>query len=92
MTGETVRAHVWVRGRVQGVWFRDSCATEAAICGVAGWVRNLRDGQVEAVFEGHAAAVERVVTWCRQGPPRAIVTDIEQRPESPEGLRGFTVR
>ncbi len=92
MSAERVRAHVWVSGRVQGVWFRDSCATEAAIHGVAGWVRNLSDGRVEAVFEGNDAAVERAVVWCRQGPARAIVTDLERRPESPEGLRGFRVR
>ena len=89
----TVRAHVWVAGRVQGVWFRQSCADEARALGVAGWVRNLGDGRVEAVFEGPVAAVERMVSWCRQGPPRAVVTDVTiDRDEKPESLAGFGVR
>lgn len=81
-----------VQGRVQGVWFRDSCQTEARIHGVSGWVRNLSDGRVEAVFEGSAPAVERMVAWCATGPPRAIVADLDRRAETPEGLAGFTVR
>lgn len=90
--GDLLRVHVWVRGRVQGVWFRDTCRTEARIAGVSGWVRNCADGCVEAVFEGVPAAVERMVDWCATGPPRAIVTTIERRAETPEHLRGFRVR
>lgn len=85
------RAHVWVAGRVQGVWFRQSCADEARAAGVTGWVRNLGDGRVEAVFEGPDAAVDRLVSWCRTGPPRADVADVEIRREVPEGLAGFGV-
>jgi acylphosphatase len=77
---------------VQGVWFRDSCATEAAVNGVAGWVRNLADGRVEAVFEGGPDAVDRMVAWCHDGPPRAAVTGVEQRDEPVEGLAGFRIR
>ena len=80
-------------GRVQGVWFRQSCAEEARASGVAGWVRNLGDGRVEAVFEGPATAVDRMVSWCRQGPPRAVVEGVSVDPrEEPEGLVGFAVR
>lgn len=87
-----VRRHVLVAGRVQGVFFRDSCRTEAVRAGVSGWVRNRADGQVEAVFEGELEAVERLVAWCRQGPPRARVNGVEVRNEEPSGERGFAVR
>ncbi|HSS10518.1 MAG TPA: acylphosphatase [Acidimicrobiales bacterium] len=72
-----IRRHVYVSGRVQGVFFRDTCGRQAHQEGVTGWVRNRRDGQVEAVFEGEADAVERIVEWCRHGPSRAIVTSIK---------------
>ena len=72
-----IRAHVFVEGRVQGVCFRAETCEAARRCGVTGWVRNLRDGRVEAVFEGPEDAVERAVAWCRTGPPHAIVTRIE---------------
>jgi acylphosphatase len=72
-----IRRHVYVRGRVQGVFFRDTCARKALQEGVTGWVRNRRDGQVEAVFEGEADAVDRMVEWCRHGPSRAIVTGVQ---------------
>lgn len=85
------RAHVWVTGRVQGVWFRQSCAEVARAAGVCGWVRNLGDGRVEAVFEGAAAPVERMVAWCRVGPPRASVVDVEVVREAPSGLDRFSV-
>ena len=77
---------------VQGVFFRDTCRREAEAAGIAGWVRNAPDGRVEAVFEGNEAAVDRLVDWCRQGPPRARVSGIEVRVEEPAGERGFTVR
>ncbi|KRC67095.1 acylphosphatase [Aeromicrobium sp. Root236] len=81
-----------VRGTVQGVFFRASCQQEAARHGVAGWVSNRPDGAVEAVFEGEDAAVEALVAWCRQGPPRAAVDAVEVAEEELEGLRGFGVR
>jgi acylphosphatase len=60
--------------------------------GVAGWVRNRVDGRVEAVFEGDATAVNRLVVWCRSGPPRAVVTDVEVVDESATGDESFFVR
>jgi acylphosphatase len=91
--GERVmRRRVVVNGRVQGVFFRDSCQREAARAGVAGWVRNRNDGAVEAVFEGEDDAVEAMVAWCRRGPSRARVDRVDVVEESPEGLRGFRVQ
>ena len=87
-----IRRRVVVYGRVQGVFFRDSTRDEAEGAGVAGWVRNRDDGSVEAVFEGSADAVERLVEWCRSGPRRADVDDVDESDEEPEGLSGFEVR
>jgi acylphosphatase len=81
-----------VTGRVQGVWFRDSCRREALARGVAGWVRNRADGSVEAVFEGPASAVAQMVAWCRVGPPRADVREIDVTEEPVEGAAGFRIR
>ena len=83
-----VRKRVIVSGLVQGVFYRDSCQRQAAARGVAGWVRNRSDGTVEAVFEGPADAVDRLVGWARRGPSRAIVSDITVTEEPPEGLTG----
>ena len=85
------RAHVFVAGRVQGVFFRASCAREARAFGVAGWVRNAADGRVEAVFEGSDAAVEAMVDWCRKGPAHARVDAVEIGWEAPAGDAGFHV-
>nr|WP_179419600.1 acylphosphatase [Streptomyces sp. TLI_235] len=87
-----IRRRVVVAGVVQGVFFRDTCRREAAAAGVAGWVRNLPDGRVEAVFEGEPAAVERLVAWCGRGPSRAVVEERRISEEAPEGLTGFEVR
>ena len=87
-----VRRRIIVSGRVQGVFFRDSVRREAAAGGVAGWVRNLEDGRVEAVLEGDAGAVARVAAFCREGPARARVDGVEEHEEPPEGLEGFDVR
>lgn len=84
-----VRRRVLVSGRVQGVFFRDTCRRLAAQAGVGGSARNLPDGRVEAVFEGDQEAVERLVAWCREGPADALVTDVEVRDEEPRGERGF---
>jgi acylphosphatase len=81
-----------VSGRVQGVWFRESCRREAESRDVAGWVANRGDDTVEAVFEGRESAVAEVVAWCRTGPPRAVVTGVDVSQEQPEGLVGFRVR
>jgi len=86
-----VRRRLVVRGQVQGVWFRDSCRREALAAGVGGFVRNLWDGSVEAVFEGAPAAVAHMVGWCRTGPPRARVESVEVTDEDPVGEVTFKV-
>ena len=86
------RRNVVARGRVQGVFFRDSVRREAERRGVAGWAANRSDGAVEAVFEGDPAAVEAMVDFVRRGPGHAEVSDVEVREEEPEGLQGFSVR
>jgi acylphosphatase len=87
-----VRRRVVVSGEVQGVFFRDSCRAEAVANGVNGWVRNLPDGTVEAVFEGSPETVDRLVRWARQGPPRARVSAVAVAEEVPEAFRSFDVR
>jgi acylphosphatase len=87
-----MRARVLVSGKVQGVFFRDSTRAEAARRGLVGWVRNLRDGRVEAVFEGPAADVDALVLWCRTGPPLARPTHVERADEPEEGLKTFEIR
>ena len=88
----SARKRVVARGRVQGVFFRDSTQREAKAAGVAGWVTNRSDGAVEAVFEGDDDAVERMVEFVRRGPGHADVEDVEVSGEDPEGLSGFEVR
>jgi acylphosphatase len=87
-----VRRHLWVSGRVQGVWFRGSCADRARALTVSGWARNLPDGRVEVVAEGELGAVQKLVEWCHEGPAHARVTRVEERSEPPEGLSNFIVR
>jgi acylphosphatase len=76
---DRVRAHVIIRGRVQGVYFRASTMYEAQNLGLAGWVRNCPDGSVEAVGEGERAKVEQWIAWCRRGPAHARVENVEIR-------------
>jgi acylphosphatase len=90
--GERRRAHVRVRGRVQGVFFRGETQARARSRGVAGWVRNVHDGTVEAVFEGASEAVESMIDWCRHGPHGADVEDVEVAWEAPGAETGFSVR
>ncbi len=90
--GERVRAHVYVSGRVQGVSYRATTRDHARERGVDGWVRNLDDGRVEAVFEGPRDAVEAMVEWCHDGSPAARVEDVEATYGDPEGRDGFDVR
>lgn len=82
---QAARAHVWITGRVQGVAFRWETVRAAENHGVVGWVRNLPDGRVEAVFEGPREAVEAVVAWCRRGPARAQVDDLKVTWEAATG-------
>ena len=86
------RAHVWISGRVQGVCFRFSTCELAERLGLGGWVRNLGDGRVEAVFEGPTAEVAQAVAWCRHGPPGAWVSEVRSEPETPIGESGFRAR
>ncbi len=85
------RAHVFVSGRVQGVWFRASTRDKAEELSLNGWVRNLPDGRVEAVFEGDDRAVEEMVEWCRHGPPMARVDRVDIEYEKPQGERSFRI-
>jgi acylphosphatase len=87
----TVRVRVIVKGRVQGVWFRARTQERAESLSVSGWVRNLADGSVEAVFEGSRGAVDEVVDWCHEGPEHASVDHVLTHDESPEGLAGFRI-
>jgi acylphosphatase len=89
---EQARRRVVVRGNVQGVFFRDSCRSEASSRRVAGWVTNRPDGAVEAVFEGEPDAVTAMVDWCSRGPGGADVDSVDESSEEPEGLSGFEVR
>lgn len=89
---DPIRRRVTVRGQVQGVAFRASTHHEAIRVGASGWVRNRRDGSVEAVFEGPAEVVDQMVAFCRRGPRFARVDGIQVVEERPEGLQGFAVR
>jgi acylphosphatase len=87
------RLHVWVSGRVQGVFFRDSTRRRARELGLTGWVRNLPDGRVEAVFQGDRDACEEALAFVRVGPPAAVVTGVEHRwEEDEEPFRDFRIR
>ena len=81
----TTRAHVYVHGRVQGVFFRATTRDKAIALGVKGWVKNCLDGGVEAVFEGEKDTVEKVVDWCKKGPEGAFVNHIDIRWEKYSG-------
>ena len=86
-----MRIHVWIRGRVQGVFFRAEARARAESLGLAGWIRNAMDGSVEAVFEGDDARVRSMVEWCRRGPSGARVDEVEAETEEPTGVTGFRV-
>jgi acylphosphatase len=86
------RAHVLVRGAVQGVFFRAEMRDRARSLGLGGWVRNTPDGAVEAVFEGDEQRVESIVDWCRRGPRGAHVEDVDVTWAAPEGEQGFAIR
>lgn len=88
---ELQRRHVTVYGFVQGVGFRFAVERAARARGVSGWVRNLPDGSVEAVFEGEPEDAEALVGFCRAGPRGADVERVDVVAESPEGLTGFRV-
>ncbi len=90
---DSLRAHVVIHGLVQGVFFRASTREEAIRIGVRGWVRNLPDGTVEALFEGEKKKVEEVVAWCYQGPAGAAVVKVDLKWEPFQGeFSRFDVR
>jgi len=77
MAGELVTRRLFISGRVQGVNYRESMRAEAERLGVAGWVRNRRDGRVEALVQGAPHSVDALIAWAHKGPPAARVTDVE---------------
>ncbi|MEE8168793.1 MAG: acylphosphatase [Candidatus Hydrothermarchaeales archaeon] len=87
------RAHVFISGRVQGVFFRANTREKAIQLGITGWVRNMWDGRVEAVFEGEKEALERMLGWCKDGPPYASVDDLQVQWDEYQGeFETFEVR
>ncbi len=82
---ETVRVRLIIKGRVQGVWFRDSTRRQAVMFGVTGWVRNRPEGTVEVLAEGPERAVQKLVAWCRRGPSGARVDRLREERESWQG-------
>ncbi|MBS3760871.1 acylphosphatase [Halodesulfurarchaeum sp.] len=89
---DRTRVHVFVSGTVQGVFYRATTRDQARKRGVDGWVKNLDDGRVEAVFEGPEAALDSMIEWCHEGSPAASVTDVSVSIEEPMGLDGFEIK
>jgi acylphosphatase len=87
-----LRRRLVVKGRVQGVGYRVSCARRARPAGLAGWVRNLADGSVEVVLQGPPDAVSEIERWCGRGPQLAVVTSVEASEEPPTGQVTFEIR
>lgn len=85
-------AHVYIEGRVQGVWFRGWTEKQASKLGLSGWVRNLRDGRVEAVFAGDPDKVEAMLALCKKGPPMARVDNIVKSQTDAPATDGFETR
>ncbi len=92
MQNNEERAHVYISGDVQGVFFRDSTRQKAEELGLVGWVENMSDGRVEAVFEGTSSAVRDMISWCEEGPSQASVENVDTEQEEPEKLTSFEVR
>ncbi len=88
----SIRNHVFVSGKVQGVGFRASTMNKASELGISGWVRNLDDGRVEAVFEGSPEDVDRIVEWCKRGPETASVDNLKVNEEEPRNLTVFEIK
>jgi acylphosphatase len=86
------RAHIFFSGRVQGVFFRAFTQNQAVRLGLNGWVRNVPDGRVEAVFEGIRENIEEAIAACRKGPSGSRVTGVETAWNSPENEKGFEIR
>ena len=91
-TNKKIRAHVFIRGKVQGVYFRQNTRQVATNHRVSGWVCNLVDGRVEAVFEGDKSDVSEVIEWCHTGPPNSRVDDVDVRFEKyTDEFASFTI-
>lgn len=87
------RLHITIRGRVQGVFYRASTRDTATRFGLKGWVRNMPDGSVEAIFEGSQNSLENMLEWCRKGPPGAYVSEIKEKWDMYTGeFDGFEIR
>jgi acylphosphatase len=71
------RVHIFVSGKVQGVYFRQNTSLKAQELGIVGWVRNLSDGRVESVMEGLEVNIDKMISWCKSGPKDALVTDVK---------------
>lgn len=89
---DRTRAHVFVSGLVQGVFYRANTRDEAKDRGIDGWVQNTKDGRVEAVFEGPEDRVKEMIEWCHEGSPASDVDSVDVEFEEPTGLDGFEVR
>lgn len=85
--------HVMITGRVQGVWFRATTRQKAEQIGITGWVRNTRDGCVEAIFEGEENCVKEMIEWCHRGPPLAKIENVEVKNQSlTNGFDDFSIK
>jgi acylphosphatase len=89
---DVVCAHVFISGRVQGVGYRYATEETATLLKLNGWVTNLPDKRVEAIFEGRREVVEQMIGWCRSGPPAALVEEVQVEYIEPEGFQRFEVR
>ncbi|WP_020401856.1 acylphosphatase [Gracilimonas tropica] len=88
-----MKKHIWITGRVQGVGFRHFTRKNAESLGVLGWVRNLPDGKVEAVFEGDEDQIDELIDRCKKGPPAAYVKEIKvEEPKEKGAFTDFQVR
>ena len=92
MNHEAASLHLWISGRVQGVFYRASTQQEALRLGLSGWVKNLPDGRVEAYAVGPLKSLQSLHTWCQQGPPQARVDQVETQWGPPTSEEDFTIR
>ena len=86
-----ISVHVFISGQVQGVFFRAHTKEKAEELNLAGWVKNLPDGRVEAVFEGEQDQINKMLVWCYQGSPTSQVDQVDIRNEKPQSLKGFKI-
>jgi len=87
-----IRVRVLISGQVQGVLFRRDIWTRARLHGIAGWVKNLKDGCVDAVFEGEEVKVKKLIEWCKKGPMLAGVEEVKVKREAPKNIKGFEIK